>query len=75
MAIATVQPLPAGSAQIQPALALAIVAALFVAVALVLRQISAVMPRLTLPAALRWCWARALPLALVGLVYMALVPG
>jgi hypothetical protein len=31
------------------------------------------LPRLTLPAALRWCWWRALPLALAGLVYLIVI--
>jgi hypothetical protein len=30
-------------------------------------------PRLTLPAGLHWCWRRALPLALAGLVYVLTV--
>ena len=62
----------AGS-QIQPAIGLAIVALLFAALALALRQLGGVLPRLTLPAALRWCWLRALPLALAGLLYLAVM--
>ena len=54
-------------------LLLAIVALLFAALALSLRQLAGVLPRLTLPAALRWCWLRALPLALVGLIYLAVI--
>ncbi len=61
------------TSQIQPAIGLAIVALLFAALALSLRQLAGVLPRLTLPAALRWCWLRALPLALVGLIYLAVI--
>jgi lysylphosphatidylglycerol synthetase-like protein (DUF2156 family) len=39
---------------------------------LLLRQTAAI-PRLTLPAALHWCWWRAFPLALAGLAYLLLV--
>lgn len=70
-----VPPALAGRAasQIQPAIALAIVALLFAVLALALRQLAGVLPRLTLPAALRWCWLRALPLALAGLLYLAVI--
>jgi hypothetical protein len=54
----------------QPWASLLLIIALFAVAALLLRQMSAAMPRLTLPAALRWCWWRALPLALAGLSYM-----
>ncbi len=73
--LALLRPLLGPEARLAPALALAIVAALFVAVALLLRQVGALMPRLTLPGALRWCWGRALPLALAGVLYLALVRG
>lgn len=56
----------------QPLFALLIMLALFVVVLLLLRQTVA-LPRLTLPAALRWCWWRALPLAVVAFVYLGLV--
>jgi hypothetical protein len=45
----------------------------FVVVCLALRWVMAGMPRLTAPRALGWCWWRALPLALAGLVYLALM--
>jgi hypothetical protein len=62
---------PWGAAtQIRPVFALLIGAAVFVVVALLLRQLAAALPRLTLPAALHWCWWRALPLAIAGLVYL-----
>ncbi len=80
LAAASVALLPLGRGtrtppQLQPWAGLALAAALFVVAALLLRQLAAVMPRLTLPAALRWCWSRALPLALVGMAYLALVRG
>jgi hypothetical protein len=53
--------------------ALLLIAGLFVLVALLLKRIADALPRLTLPAALRWCWWRALPLAVVGLVYLILI--
>ena len=53
--------------------ALLVIGALFVVVGLLFRQMAGALPRLTLPAALRWCWARALPIALVGLIYTVLV--
>jgi hypothetical protein len=56
----------------QPLFALLIMLALFVVVLLLLRQTLA-LPRLTLPGALRWCWWRALPLAVVALVYLSVV--
>jgi len=63
----------ATATQIRPAFALLLGGALFVVVALLLRQLAAALPRLTLPAALRWCWWRALPLAVAGLVYLIVV--
>lgn len=56
----------------QPLFALLIMLALFVVMLLLLRQ-TAALPRLTLPAALRWCWWRALPLAVIAFVYLGLV--
>ena len=41
--------------------------------ALLLRRAALALPRLTLPGALRWCWWRALPLAVGGLVYLMIV--
>jgi len=38
-----------------------------------LNRVAGALPRLTLPAALRWCWWRALPLAVVGLVYLIVI--
>jgi hypothetical protein len=61
------------SAPIQPWAALLLIIALLSVVALLLRQVSAALPRSTLPGALRWCWWRALPLAVAGIVYLAVV--
>lgn len=58
---------------LQPWVALLLLAALFLVVVLLIRQVAATAPRLTLPAALRWCWRRALPLALVGSIYLVVV--
>jgi hypothetical protein len=58
---------------LQPWVALLLIAGLFMLVTLLLNRISSALPRLTLPAALHWCWWRALPLAVVGLVYLILV--
>jgi hypothetical protein len=72
--IALVPPSAAGgSFSIHPSSALLLVASLFVVVSLALRQVAAVLPRFPLPTALRWCWWRALPLALAGVVYLAVV--
>jgi hypothetical protein len=57
----------------QPWVALLLIAGLFMLVALLLNRIAGTLPRLTLPAALRWCWWRALPLAVAGLVYVIFV--
>jgi hypothetical protein len=59
--------------QIRPAFALLLGGALFVVVAILLRQLAAALPRMTLPAALHWCWWRALPLAIAGLVYLIVI--
>jgi hypothetical protein len=61
------------TALIQPWVALLLSAGLFVLVALLLKRLADMLPRLTLPAALRWCWWRALPLGVAGLVYLMLV--
>ncbi len=66
-------PPSAGAARIQPWGAALLAAALFLVVSLLLRQIGGALPRLPLPHALRWCWWRALPLALVGLVYLIVI--
>jgi hypothetical protein len=55
---------------LDPPLALALITALLVIIGLVLRRVALALPRLTLPDALRWCWWRALPLAMAGLVYL-----
>jgi hypothetical protein len=60
-------------AMIRPWVALLLIAGLFVLVALVLRRVAGTLPRLTLPAGLRWCWWRALPLAVAGLVYLVVI--
>jgi hypothetical protein len=56
---------------LRPPIALLIMAALALVCGLALRAL-ADLPQLTLPAALRWCWGRALPLALAGLAVLAL---
>jgi hypothetical protein len=61
------------SALLQPWVALLLIAGLFMVVALLLGRIAGTLPRLPLPAALHWCWWRALPLAVAGLVYLILV--
>jgi hypothetical protein len=58
---------------VQPWIVLLLIVALFLVIVLLLRQVSSVMPRMTLPAALQWCWQRALPIALVGLGFLFLV--
>jgi hypothetical protein len=60
-------------ALLQPGVALLLIAGLFLLVALLLNRVAGALPRLTLPAALHWCWWRALPLAVVGLIYLSLV--
>jgi hypothetical protein len=47
--------------------------ALVAVAALILGRYGAERPLRTLPAALRWCWWRALPLALAGIVYLTVV--
>jgi hypothetical protein len=60
-------------AALRPPIALALSAALFLVFALLLRRATLALPRLTLPGALRWCWWRALPLAVGGIVYLMIV--
>jgi hypothetical protein len=60
-------------APIQPWIALLLIAAMFVVVVLLLRQIAAALPRFTLPGGLHWCWWRALPFAIIGIVYFIVV--
>ncbi len=60
-------------ALLQAWVALLLIAGLFMLVALLLKRITGALPRLTLPSALRWCWWRALPLAVVGLVYLIVI--
>lgn len=66
--LAALHPLP-----LRPSLALALIVACFMVVALLLPRLLAGLPRFTLQAALRWCWWRALPPALIGLAYMAFI--
>jgi hypothetical protein len=61
------------SALLQPWSALLLAAGLFVLVALLLNRLAGLLPRLTLPVALRWCWWRALPLGVAGLVYLLVI--
>ena len=58
---------------LEPWMILLLRVALFTVVAALLRQITLAIPRLTLPAALHWCWWRALPLALAGLIYLIVI--
>ena len=58
---------------VRPPFALALIAALFLVIALALRRLALALPRRTLPDALRWCWWRALPLAAAGLVYLVII--
>jgi hypothetical protein len=66
-------PSAASGAAVQDPIVLLVVVALFVAIVLLLRRFSRILPRLTLPGALRWCWWRALPLAVAGVVYLIVV--
>src|SRR5215212_102423 len=61
------------TALFQPWVALLLIAGLFILVGLLLNRVAVALPRLTLPAALRWCWWRALPPALVGLLYLIVI--
>lgn len=63
----------ADGALISAPASLAAVVGVFAAAALAVGRYAARRPRTTLPAALRWCWWRALPLALAGVVYLAVV--
>lgn len=65
--------LASATVSVRPPVVLLLIVALFVVIVVLLRQVSSVTPRMTLPAALRWCWWRALPVGLVGLVYLFLV--
>jgi hypothetical protein len=63
-------PGPASDLPLHPALALGLIGSLFLIIGLALHRVGQMLPRLTLPDALRWCWWRALPLAVAGLVYI-----
>jgi len=71
LAVLIVASLP--SALLQSWVALLLIAGLFMLVALLLNRVAGALPRLTLPTALRWCWWRALPLAVVGLIYLIVI--
>ena len=71
LAVLIVASLP--PALFQPWVTLLLFAGLFMLVALLLNRIAGALPRMTLPAALRWCWWRALPLAVIGLIYLIFV--
>ncbi len=58
---------------LQPWLRLILLAGLFALVCVVLRRLTGMMPRLPLPAAIRMCLWRTLPLSMAALVYLALV--
>jgi hypothetical protein len=58
---------------LRPPIALALGIALFLVCTLLLRRATLALPRLTLPGALRWCWWRALPLAVGGMIYLMIV--
>ncbi len=57
---------------LRPVIALLIALALLLVVGFALRALAR-WPLFTLPSALRWCWTRALPVALIGLVMVVLV--
>jgi hypothetical protein len=59
---------------LRPVLALLIALAVLLVYGLALRAATG-LPYFTLPAALRWCWTRALPLALTGLLVLVLLEG
>lgn len=59
--------------RVQGAVGLVLVLAVCAVVLALIRQIAVALPRLTVPHALRWCWWRALPIALIGIVYLALI--
>lgn len=58
---------------LNPMAALLLSMLLFLIILVLLRRVALSLPRLPLPSALRWCWWRALPLAVAGLVYLILV--
>jgi hypothetical protein len=60
--------------QVQVPFVLLLFVAGFVVLALGMQQLSRSLPRFTLPAALSWCWWRALPFVVAGMVYLAFVP-
>jgi hypothetical protein len=66
-------PTLAQATPVQPWVGLLLFVALFIVIVLLLRRMTGLVPRLTLPAALRWCWWRALPLAVIGMLYLILV--
>jgi hypothetical protein len=68
--IVAAMPSPASLPLLHPALALGLIGSLFLCIGLALHRVGQMLPRLTLPGALRWCWWRALPLAVAGLVYI-----
>lgn len=59
--------------QVQPVIGIVLWFAIVLVGGLILRRLNGRIPRLTLPAILHWCWQRALPVALVGLLYLAVV--
>lgn len=54
-------------------LAALLVLALFVTLTLVMRRVFVVLPRLTLPGALRWCWWAGVLPGLIGIAYLVVV--
>ena len=56
-----------------PWVGLGLIAAVFGTIAALLHRLDGALPRLTVPRALRWCWWRALPLALAGLAYVIVI--
>lgn len=61
-----------GPITISAPIGLALAFALFVIALFAVRR-TTFLPRLTLPAALYWCWWRALPLAVASLIYLIIV--
>ncbi|NJP06851.1 MAG: hypothetical protein HC837_15160 [Chloroflexaceae bacterium] len=60
-------------ALLPPWLALLLLLLVFALVSWFLGRMVTALPRLTLPDLLHWCWWRALPLGLIGVLYLSLV--
>lgn len=58
---------------VPPWIILMLTLAIFIVATLLIRQVSLVLPRLTLPGALHWCWWRVMPIALLGFMLRVVV--